>query len=110
MPLDAVSQVPIAVPIEQVLVGCDQKGTRATGRIENLRKGGIAGSHLVKKRPDRLPNDVLDHIGRSVEDAACLLELWLVLNHGPMACRQPYHLPEELFIHFFYYCGSHHRE
>ena len=102
--------IPIAMPIEEILVGVDQERARAAGRIEDAELGRLFWRLSLDELPDRLPDDVIHDISRRVIDAAGLLDLGLVLDDGVMPGRQPDDLAQELLVNLAEDVGRNDRE
>ena len=105
-----VGDVPVAMPVEQVLVGADEERAGAAGRVEDAQLGGLLGRLALEQLADRVLDDVVDDVGRRVVDAAGLLDLGLVLDHGAVAGREADHLAEELLVDLAEDVGGQHAE
>ena len=112
--LRPVLDVPVAVPVEQKLVGADQERARAAGRVEQqpasfVRPACRASCPFASSLPDRVLDDVIDDVGGRVVDAAGLLTSGFS-STLPGAAGQPDHLAQELLVDLAEDFGRQHGE
>ena len=86
------------MPIEEILVGPEEKGAGPTRRIENLDLGSPSYILALQEFADGLVDDVVDHVRGSIVDAPCFFDLRLLLDPGLMARRQTNDLSKKLFV------------
>ena len=98
VPARGIGHEPVAIPIQQVLVGDDQKRAAATGRIQDPQRPATLGG-LPRRGPGRglegglafqqfahgVLDDVFHDIGRRVIDSSRLFHFRLIFHHRPMA-------------------------
>ena len=92
--------VPIQVPIQQILIGAQQEGTRTAGRVEHAQGGGLAGfgGLVFEQFADGVFDDVIDDVGGGVIDAAGFADLGFFLDLGRCAGGQANDLAEKTLI------------
>ena len=83
----------------QIVVRSDEKGARAAGGVENLQLGDLLRSLVFTELADRIPDDVLDDIGRRVIDTAGLLDFRFFLDLCLMTGSETNDFAEELFVY-----------
>src|SRR5665811_866206 len=66
MLLAAVGQVPLTVPVEQVLVSADEKGARAAGGVQDAQTRRLLGGGTLQQLANGVLDDVVDDVGRGV--------------------------------------------
>ena len=108
--LRAVADVPVAVPVEQALIGAQQERPGTARRVEDLEVGSLLRRRPLQQLADRVLDDVVNDVGGRVVDAAGLLDLRLVLDLGAVPLRQPDDLAEELLVDLPEDVGGKHRE
>jgi hypothetical protein len=77
--------VPLAVIVQQVLVGPQQERTGAAGGVENPQLTDLPGCFSINEPADGLLNNVVYNVRGSVVDTARLPDLRLLLHLGPTA-------------------------
>ena len=86
------------MPVQELLIGSDQKRARTTGGIENpqlrRRRGGLA----FQKLSNGVIDDVLDDVRGGVIDPSGLPDFRFVIDIDPAAGRDGDNLSEELLI------------
>src|SRR4051794_7446054 len=96
--LCVVRDIPVTVPIEQVLIGADKERAGAAGWIENAQPGGLFRRFVLEQFADRLLDDVLDDVSGRVVDATGFLDLRLVFYFRAVPFSERDDLAEKLFI------------
>ena len=86
------------MPIEQILIRCDQERTGAAGRINNPKFGSLLRCFVFQQFADSILDDVIDDVSGCVINAARFLDLWFVFDLGLMAFGEPDDLAEKLLI------------
>src|SRR5258708_6181469 len=71
-------EVPVPVPVQEVLVSSDQKATCAASRIQDSDRGDLLGLCSVAQPTERAFDDVVHDVSGCVVHAASLLPLGLV--------------------------------
>ena len=90
--------VPVAVPVQQVLVRPEQKRAGPAGGVENPSVWRSVSASCPRIRADGVLDDVVDDVGRRVIDAAGFLDLRLLLDLGLVTGREPDDLAEKLLV------------
>jgi len=80
-----VADMEAVIPVEQELIGDDEEGAGAAGRIEDTDGLDLFRGLAFGERADGLLDDVIDDVAGRVEDAAGFLDLRLVLDDGAVA-------------------------
>jgi hypothetical protein len=85
--------VPFQMPVQQKLVGSDEKRARAAGRIEDSKLRSLRSRPALKQPSDGVLDDVLNDVRGRVVNPAGLPNLRLVLHDSSMPLHQPDDLP-----------------
>ena len=88
-----VGDIPVAVPIEEILIRADKEGPRAAGRIEDAEFGCLFRRFVFEQCADGVLNDVIDDVSRRVVNAPGFLDLRFVFDFGLVAFREADDLP-----------------
>jgi hypothetical protein len=86
------------MPVEEELIGIDQKRARAAGRVEDAKLSDLLGSLSLHELSDRLPDDIIHDISGRVIDSAGFLDLGFVLDDSVMAGCQPDDFSQKLLV------------
>jgi len=85
--------VPVEVPVEEVLVGSKEERTGSTGRVEDAKLCHIPRSLLLQEFPNGVLDDVVHDVLGCVVDSPGFLYLGLVFHLGLVPWGEPDHLP-----------------
>ena len=115
--LRVVGDVPVAVPVQQVLVGAEQERAGAAGGVERCaaarlcrrldRRAVLSGP---EQRAHGVLDDVIDDVGGRVEDAAGFFDFGLFFHHGVVPGGQADDFAQELLVDLAEDVGGQHRE
>ncbi len=86
------------MPVEEVLIGAEEKGAGAAGGVEDFELGDLGWGFAFDEFADGVFDNVLDDVGGCVIDTAGLFDFGLFLDAGVMAGREGDDLAEELLI------------
>jgi len=90
--------VPGEVPVEEELVRTQEKRAGPAGRIEDPYLRNVAGCLVLRQLSNRMLDDVVHDVLRSVVNTTGLLHLRLVFDLCLVASCEPDYLPQELLV------------